>query len=106
MVALRLTGLTNLLYEVASASINASSLWPVYSRGLPLEPTAGSVVHSYHLLSCVWIYYALNRGERRSVEYFKKAYKSQKHFLIRKRLFSRVLKMRGGAAGAINARVS
>src|SRR4029434_365139 len=51
MVALRLTGLTNLLYEVASASINASSLWPVYSRGLPLEPTAGSVVHSYHLLS-------------------------------------------------------
>jgi len=50
MVALRLTGLTNLLYEVASASINASSLWPVYSRGLPLEPTAGSVVHSYHLL--------------------------------------------------------
>jgi hypothetical protein len=39
-VALRLTGLTNLLNEVASASNNASSLWPVYSRGLPLEPTA------------------------------------------------------------------
>lgn len=50
-VALRLTGLTNLLYEVAFASTNASSLWPVYSKGLPLEPTAGeSAVHSYHLL--------------------------------------------------------
>ena len=39
-MALRLTGLTNLLYEVASAPENISSLWPVYSKGLSLEPTA------------------------------------------------------------------
>lgn len=41
-MALRLTGLTNLLYEVASASNHVSSLWPVYSRSSLLEPTAES----------------------------------------------------------------
>ena len=45
MVALRLTGLTNLLYEVANASERKSSLWPVYSRGLPLELTAALANH-------------------------------------------------------------
>ena len=40
MVALRLTGLTNLLYEVARRLRTTNSLWPVYSKGLPLEPTA------------------------------------------------------------------
>jgi hypothetical protein len=47
MVALRLTGLTNLLYEVASASMNLSSLWPVYSRGLSLELTAALANHMH-----------------------------------------------------------
>jgi hypothetical protein len=39
-VALRLTGLTNLLYEVAARLRTMHSLWPVYSKGLPLELTA------------------------------------------------------------------
>jgi hypothetical protein len=39
-VALRLTGLTNLLYEVAKRLRTTNSLWPVYSKGLPLELTA------------------------------------------------------------------
>lgn len=56
-MALRLTGLTNLLYEVASASTYASSLWPVYSKGFPLEPTAAEawLIHtiSFGLFGCL-----------------------------------------------------
>jgi len=52
-VALRLTGLTNLLYEVAKRLRTTSSLWPVYSKGLPLELTAERawLIHTISLRS-------------------------------------------------------
>ena len=59
-VALRLTGLTKLLYEVIRLR-TMNSLWPVYSKGLPLEPTTErSVVNSYHLL------YVISYGQNRT----------------------------------------